>query len=368
MMTVSSPAETWARYPSSCTWLTTFSTCWWLALRCITMIMSRYSTAAIMVSLESCSGLKSRGKQKTRGLRASGLWARRRGASPQPGLVTSCPSFASTRCHAKRSWMISESAEIRQYSGSCPSASHDRLRRARSNHGEPMPSTLRDICFDCADQTALAGFWAEVLGYELRPSHPGPEDPVVIIPPDASGLRIWFNKVPEPKISKNRVHIDVNMTDGDEMTRERSIGRSWLIPRATSSAPFLPGTERTLVPISARRLGALTGRFDWRVPATRCQDAPWGELAGRPSRRLDGIAPTCHHGGDRARRGASGALYPQSAIAGRNSALEAWLSQHCSVCSTLKTGFCAAEPREPRQVRKEAAVSGQLRVTQRSLV
>ncbi len=87
-----------------------------------------------------------------------------------------------------------------------------------------MPSTLRDICFDCADQTALAGFWAEVLGYELRPSHPGPEDPVVIIPPDASGLRIWFNKVPEPKISKNRVHIDVNMTDGDEMARLEQLG------------------------------------------------------------------------------------------------------------------------------------------------
>jgi hypothetical protein len=80
-------------------------------------------------------------------------------------------------------------------------------------------------------------------------------------------------------------------------------------------------------------------------------------------RRTSGLqAPESVNYGDRARRGASGALYPQSAIAGSNSTLEACSHRVCLSYSSLKTGFYAAEPCEPRQVRKEAAVSSQLRV------
>jgi hypothetical protein len=84
-------------------------------------------------------------------------------------------------------------------------------------------STLRDICFDCTDQHAVAQFWAAVLGYTVRPADAAPEEPVVILPP-AGGVRIWFNPVPEPKITKNRVHIDINMPDAAEMDRLLSLG------------------------------------------------------------------------------------------------------------------------------------------------
>ena len=86
-------------------------------------------------------------------------------------------------------------------------------------------SSLRDICFDCADPRRVAQFWSEVLGYAIRPPDPDAtaDDPVVIIPP-AAGLRIWFNKVPEPKVVKNRVHIDVDMPDDAEMERLQSLG------------------------------------------------------------------------------------------------------------------------------------------------
>lgn len=85
-------------------------------------------------------------------------------------------------------------------------------------------SSLRDICFDCTDQQHVARFWAEVLGYELHAdAESGPEDPLFIAPP-AGGLRIWFNRVPEPKIAKNRVHIDINMPDAAEMDRLQSLG------------------------------------------------------------------------------------------------------------------------------------------------
>ena len=86
-----------------------------------------------------------------------------------------------------------------------------------------MPSSsLRDICFDCADQQRVARFWAEVLGYRLHPIE-DPDDPVALDPP-AGGLRIWFNKVPEPKVAKHRVHIDINLPDEAEMDRLHSLG------------------------------------------------------------------------------------------------------------------------------------------------
>ena len=70
-----------------------------------------------------------------------------------------------------------------------------------------MTSSLRAVTFDCADAATLAGFWANVLGRQVA------EDPTsehaVLLPGDTSGLRIVFNKVPEPKTVKNRLHLDV---------------------------------------------------------------------------------------------------------------------------------------------------------------
>src|SRR5918996_1766365 len=64
----------------------------------------------------------------------------------------------------------------------------------------------------------------------------------------------------------------------------------------------------------------------------------------------------------RARRGTSGALHPQSATAGLNSRSRRLPPVHRRRGPTLRVGSHAAEAREPRQVRKEAAVSERLRV------
>src|SRR5690606_40839846 len=60
--------------------------------------------------------------------------------------------------------------------------------------------------------------------------------------------------------------------------------------------------------------------------------------------------------------GGSGALYPQSAIAGLNSLPRSHRFGVRSLQVALRAGSCATGPREPRQVRKEAAVSESSRV------
>jgi catechol 2,3-dioxygenase-like lactoylglutathione lyase family enzyme len=96
--------------------------------------------------------------------------------------------------------------------------------------------TVREvqITFDCADPAALAEFWAEVLGYRIQPPPPGfdtwdaaldafgvPPDQrnerSAVVPPEgASGPRVFFQRVPEGKTAKNRVHLDVRAAPGLE--------------------------------------------------------------------------------------------------------------------------------------------------------
>jgi catechol 2,3-dioxygenase-like lactoylglutathione lyase family enzyme len=87
------------------------------------------------------------------------------------------------------------------------------------------------VTFDCADPDALASFWAEVLGYQLQPPPPGFEswdaflDSVHVppaqrnersaaVPVDGTGPRLFFQRVPEGRTAKNRVHLDVRAAPG----------------------------------------------------------------------------------------------------------------------------------------------------------
>jgi len=95
--------------------------------------------------------------------------------------------------------------------------------------------TVREVqvTFDCADPAGLAAFWAEVLGYALDAPPPGFDSwdaflDSVGVPPDhrndrsavsdpqGAGPRLFFQKVPEDKIVKNRVHLDVRAAPGLE--------------------------------------------------------------------------------------------------------------------------------------------------------
>ena len=77
---------------------------------------------------------------------------------------------------------------------------------------------------DCADPRALASFWTTALGYRST----GDGDPYVVLVPKR-GRDAWpeilLQRVPEPKIVKNRMHLDFRVDDLDaEVERVVALG------------------------------------------------------------------------------------------------------------------------------------------------
>ena len=71
------------------------------------------------------------------------------------------------------------------------------------------------IIVDCSDPAMLARFWGEVLGVEVGEAL---EDPVQYQPLRAAtpnGPNLIFQRVPEPKRGKNRLHLDIAVEDID---------------------------------------------------------------------------------------------------------------------------------------------------------
>ncbi len=96
------------------------------------------------------------------------------------------------------------------------------------------------VTFDAHDPEKLADFWKEALGYQRPPPPPGyatwesfledkgiPEEEWggadALIDPDGDGPRLYFQKVPESKTAKNRVHLDINAADRDTDATQRRI-------------------------------------------------------------------------------------------------------------------------------------------------
>ena len=89
-------------------------------------------------------------------------------------------------------------------------------------------ATSVQIVFDCADPDKLATFWAAALRYKKQDPPAGfaswpdflkaqgiPESDwtsaSAVVDPDGVGPRIYFQRVPEGKTVKNRVHLDLNV-------------------------------------------------------------------------------------------------------------------------------------------------------------
>jgi hypothetical protein len=85
------------------------------------------------------------------------------------------------------------------------------------------------ITFDCTEPERVARFWCEVLGYVVPPPPEGfatwgdfdrtvpPEQrgsAFACMDPTGAGPRLFFQRVPEGKVVKNRVHLDVRVGTG----------------------------------------------------------------------------------------------------------------------------------------------------------
>jgi hypothetical protein len=92
------------------------------------------------------------------------------------------------------------------------------------------------ITFDAHEPARLAEFWALALEYIVQPPPPGfpdwetfaesigipPEEYdrlSAVVDPEGAGPRLLFQKVPEAKEVKNRVHLDVNVSAGSDDRR-----------------------------------------------------------------------------------------------------------------------------------------------------
>ena len=88
-------------------------------------------------------------------------------------------------------------------------------------------ATPIQVVIDCADPGRLAEFWATALVYVRQEPPPGfdsweeflsaqgvPESEWnsrdAVVDPDGKGPRLFFQRVPEPKAGKHRLHLDVH--------------------------------------------------------------------------------------------------------------------------------------------------------------
>ena len=86
---------------------------------------------------------------------------------------------------------------------------------------------IHDVVFDCRRPAPLARFWAAVLdGYDVAPYDDAEierlrsigiddieDDPGVLVEAPGDEPRLYFQLVPESKVAKNRVHLDLRCDD-----------------------------------------------------------------------------------------------------------------------------------------------------------
>lgn len=93
------------------------------------------------------------------------------------------------------------------------------------------------ITVDCTDATTLAAFWRQALGYVDAPPPPGfdstedwlrhlgiPEDErrdgAYLVDPADVRPKLSFLRVPEAKIVKNRLHLDLQVSGGRDQPQQ----------------------------------------------------------------------------------------------------------------------------------------------------
>jgi hypothetical protein len=132
----------------------------------------------------------------------------------------------------------------------------------RALYGVPMASVKQfQVTFDCAEPERVARFWCEVLGYVAPPPPEGfatwddfnrtlpPEEQgswFACTDPSGVGPRLYFQRVPEGKVVKNRVHLDVRVgigLVGEERLAVLEAECARLIPLGAVRVRLLPADD-----------------------------------------------------------------------------------------------------------------------------
>ncbi len=91
-----------------------------------------------------------------------------------------------------------------------------------------MVTYIKSVTFDSRDALATAGFWAAALGSNV--DEDSTADKAYVEAAGWGGPNLWFNRVPEPKIAKNRLHFDLRAPDelAQEVQRLQDLGATVL--------------------------------------------------------------------------------------------------------------------------------------------
>jgi hypothetical protein len=80
------------------------------------------------------------------------------------------------------------------------------------------------VTFDCDDALALGAFWAAALGTDL--DEDATSDKAYVEAAGWGGPNLWFQRVPEGKSAKNRLHFDLRAPEpvAEEVARLEALG------------------------------------------------------------------------------------------------------------------------------------------------
>jgi hypothetical protein len=93
--------------------------------------------------------------------------------------------------------------------------------------------TFEALCIDANDVSAVQGFWAETLGYELKEL----DDGDAVLRGSEPGEEVWINRVPEPRTVKQRVHLDVRAESLEPFAGLEQLSKTGEFPWTTFADP-----------------------------------------------------------------------------------------------------------------------------------
>ena len=82
-----------------------------------------------------------------------------------------------------------------------------------------MQTYIKSVTFDCRDALVVARFWAAALGGEVDEDATSAK--AFVEAPGWGGPKLWFQRVPEEKQGKLRMHFDLRAPTGVAAEVER---------------------------------------------------------------------------------------------------------------------------------------------------